>query len=1057
MNEGKLARMFKSARWRSDKNKVKAVFKLQFHATQLTKVVGDALMVSLVPADTGKPTEKSDKAVARDGRCLWENPVYETVKFNREPKSGKIHERKYHFVVGTGQPKAGLIGEASIDFSSYAEANKVTLVSLPLEKSHSEAILHVSIQRIQETNVQRDLEESENVKMNSKDHSLRAQFVNIDIDGATKDDSFEVEDTRFNQDDTQISEPKRNRRTSSESDVTLSSSESSSGIDTPWEPQIKNHSIHCGNGESMSLRSQGVKCDGMKGIYEEHHRSQWDWLENSALEASTDDSSSTPRETSVRQYSESSDVIKNLKSEVAALSRQAEMSELELQTLRKQVVKESKRGQDLSQEIVFLKEENSALKEECERLEAFQRRSQLNFEGVDSRTLVKELRQELNHTKELNVNLRIQLQKTQESNAELMLAVQDLDEILENKNQEISSLSNSSLALIDTDKKSFEMDSVVETDDEEQKALEELVNDHSGSKEAHLLEQQMVDLRGEIEIFRRDKDELELQMEQLALDYEILKQENHELSYRLEQNQIQEQLKIQYECSSSYATAHELESQIEKLENDLKVRSKEFTDSLATISELEAHVKGLEEELEKQARGFEADLEALMCSKVEQEQRAIRAEETLRKTRWQNANTAERLQDEFRRLSVQMASTFDANEKLAIKALAEANELRFEKIRLEEMLENASEEHESIKDHYEARLDQLSSCKALMEQQKTQAKETERLLSEEILTIKEELEQLRKSTNETEFLMERGNNERAELEISVTLVKNEAEVLQKELNKMRCLLDKKELIVANLQSELDTLQSQYNELTHILSEDKLKNEKLKEQVLQLQNDLREREDALKSMEKKTKDVNGRGNKSIPLPRGDKGVANLKEQIKLLEGQIVLKEMALETSSNSFLEKEKELQNQIRELEERLEVLNQSSAHLLENAVEKVVAPEANGAGSCTSNQESTKSDKNLSKMFNTSTINDSAMSSINGKGQNLPEAVLKDSTSTMGDVEEKRNEMASLKEKNELMEEELKEMQGRYSEISLKFAEVEGERQQLVMRLRNLKNAKKSP
>lgn len=58
-------------------------------------------MVSLIPADTGKPTEKSDKAVARDGRCLWENPVYETVKFNREPKSGKILERKYHFVVGT--------------------------------------------------------------------------------------------------------------------------------------------------------------------------------------------------------------------------------------------------------------------------------------------------------------------------------------------------------------------------------------------------------------------------------------------------------------------------------------------------------------------------------------------------------------------------------------------------------------------------------------------------------------------------------------------------------------------------------------------------------------------------------------------------------------------------------------------------------------------------------------------------------------------------------------------------------------------------------------------
>lgn len=42
------------------------------------------------------------------------------------------------------------------------------------------------------------------------------------------------------------------------------------------------------------------------------------------------------------------------------------------------------------------------------------------------------------------------------------------------------------------------------------------------------------------------------------------------------------------------------------------------------------------------------------------------------------------------------------------------------------------------------------------------------------------------------------------------------------------------------------------------------------------------------------------------------------------------------------------------------------------------------------------------------------------------------------------------------MEGELKEMQERYSAVSLKFAEVEGERQQLVMALRNLKNPKRT-
>lgn len=61
-----------------------------------------------------------------------------------------------------------------------------------------------------------------------------------------------------------------------------------------------------------------------------------------------------------------------------------------------------------------------------------------------------------------------------------------------------------------------------------------------------------------------------------------------------------------------------------------------------------------------------------------------------------------------------------------------------------------------------------------------------------------------------------------------------------------------------------------------------------------------------------------------------------------------------------------------------------------------------------------------------------------------------------GHANEMLNEVAQLKERNKIMESELKDMEERYSEISLKFAEVEGERQQLVMALRNLKNGKKN-
>lgn len=54
------------------------------------------------------------------------------------------------------------------------------------------------------------------------------------------------------------------------------------------------------------------------------------------------------------------------------------------------------------------------------------------------------------------------------------------------------------------------------------------------------------------------------------------------------------------------------------------------------------------------------------------------------------------------------------------------------------------------------------------------------------------------------------------------------------------------------------------------------------------------------------------------------------------------------------------------------------------------------------------------------------------------------------------SEVASWKERNKNMENELKEMHEKYSEVSLRFAEVEGERQQLALAVRNLRSGKKN-
>lgn len=51
--------------------------------------------------------------------------------------------------------------------------------------------------------------------------------------------------------------------------------------------------------------------------------------------------------------------------------------------------------------------------------------------------------------------------------------------------------------------------------------------------------------------------------------------------------------------------------------------------------------------------------------------------------------------------------------------------------------------------------------------------------------------------------------------------------------------------------------------------------------------------------------------------------------------------------------------------------------------------------------------------------------------------------------------MLELKERYTTVETELKEMHDRYSQLSLQFAEVEGERQKLLMTLKNVRVSKK--
>nr|XP_016454508.1 PREDICTED: putative leucine-rich repeat-containing protein DDB_G0290503 isoform X2 [Nicotiana tabacum] len=103
-----------------------------------------------------------------------------------------------------------------------------------------------------------------------------------------------------------------------------------------------------------------------------------------------------------------------------------------------------------------------------------------------------------------------------------------------------------------------------------------------------------------------------------------------------------------------------------------------------------------------------------------------------------------------------------------------------------------------------------------------------------------------------------------------------------------------------------------------------------------------------------------------------------------------------------------------------------------NALERVLALEIELA-------EALKA-KNKSSMFQSSFL----------KQHSDDEAIFK----SFRDINELIKEMLEIKEKHVAMENELREMHDRYSQLSLQFAEVEGERQKLKMTLKNVRSSK---
>ncbi|XP_022971835.1 interaptin-like isoform X1 [Cucurbita maxima] len=976
--------MFKS--W-SKKQKIKAVFKLQFQATEVPKLKKPALMISLVPDDVGKATVKLEKAAIQDGTCVWENPVYETVKLVREIKTGKINEKIYHFVVSTGSSKSGFVGEASIDFADFEAETEPMTVSLPLKFANSGAILHVTIHKMEGDNDQRDYEE------NGAATCQHENLFNSQLSFSS------TEGSHYPTENGDLSTLREDAEQNGNSKVSLGcnsakfASYCNDERNTQQDSRSKKNAIQSPTLLSSLRQNSMTKAtvDTTRVKNQAHKRSNTEWSLGSVSDGSFGDSGNSIEEHNSREkmHQLPNSSIERVRNENVMLMRKLEVTEMELQSLRKQVTKETIQGQNLSRQIICLTEERDALKTECKQLKFLKK---CNDEAEDSKILKSEIkeagiqlaaiREELKQEKELRTDQQLQLQKTQDSNSDLVLAVRDLEEMVELKNRVIADLSRTLESLESDGKVAYDCK---RNNDENPKLPKELIQGYVNVKEVDMLKQEIKDLNGEIEMHLKNIEELEMHLEQLMSDNEILKQENEDISAKFERNKA-EYLRKQNEYSGSLAVIKEMESEIERLEEKLRIQTEEFSESLISINELEGQIKRMERELEKQTREYHDEFNAIKHANVQLEKMAIEAKEALSKTRWKNAIKAVILQERSKKFSMEMASKLNDNEKRIIKSAKEINELRLQKVVLKEMLQKSNEDSEKSEEklhdlsfQLELKTNEMHHMSMELDNKSRQledGKEHEDYQEEEIQMLKSNIETLNAekhiakqaeseqpecSLSEMEASEER-RKEREILEKEIAFSKREAKKVQEELIRMKASKHEQDRLIDNLLAEMESLRAQINELRKKSRTENSEKENLRKQVLELElqnKELSASEEVMQSLQ----DINRSG---------------------------------ITKTSNK---------------EERL---NQNSVH----------------GELCGRKVDSNSSNKEL-KLSTSGKSNDDCCIDL-------------------------LTEMSSLKEKNQTMERELKEIEERYSEISLKFAEVEGERQQLVMTVRNLKHSKRN-
>uniref|UniRef100_A0A0E0M6W4 C2 NT-type domain-containing protein n=1 Tax=Oryza punctata TaxID=4537 RepID=A0A0E0M6W4_ORYPU len=655
--------MSRVPKWKIEKAKVKVVFRLQFHATNIPSTGWDKLFLSFISADTGKVSAKTNKANVRNGSCKWPDPIYEATRLLQDSRTKTYDDKLYKIVVAMGTSRSSILGELDVNLAEFAEALKPVSIALPLRGCEFGTILHVTAQLLTTKTGFREFEQQRETGAKSTQQLVNQRSHDPSEIGVASSDIYSHKaNARIKLKESSSAFPLAEDSAGSTEDYE-NSSHNSDGLFAEKIDSYGGHEVSSFRttiSGDLPLSSQSPTPE--KGPLRSKHLSpqgsnEWTYGWSPELSTGHDLAAAHEENNQLRTRLEVAEsAFSHLKSEATSLQDFTDKLGTETQGLAQQLGVELMSRNQLSAEVSSLRTECSNLKRELQEMKSAKLLQQ-KANGEDIMTAAGQGNTSSKFGNDILADTSVHHLQTEWLQGLLLLE----SKLQQTRNNALHGLQAADLDFLLADLGALQrvienLKQVVQIGQmKENHYLEHLVpptnaahqpslgRDHDSNKKtsgsAGTMEEKMCELLQKLEDSKTEKENLLEKMSQMERYYESF--------------------------------IHKLEERQKQTEIELENLRKEHNSCFYTVSVLQAQKQKMHEEMNDQLMRFVEDRTTLEAQNKEFERRAVATETALKRVRWNYSAAVERLQKDLELLSFQVLSMYESNETLAKQSIVE--------------------------------------------------------------------------------------------------------------------------------------------------------------------------------------------------------------------------------------------------------------------------------------------------------------------------------------------------------------------------------------------------